>query len=404
MAAAAPELAEALAAHKAGRLIEAAKAYEEVLQQRPDDPDALHFYGMLHFHLGRGIDAVRLIGRSLDITPDNAHAWNNLGNILVFQDKLPEAKEAYRRATVLAPAMAEPWFNLGVCLRDAGEFQAAVNHLYMAIRQQPDFTRAYESLGQLMYRVGDFKQAASVYREWLARDPQSLVARHMAAATSGINVPERADRDYVANLFNRYAASFDMNLQGLGYRAPEVLSATLASYLADQAQPPDILDAGCGTGLCGPLLRPLAGVLTGVDLSEKMIERAQQRSVYDELIVSELCSFMHSHPAQFDVVVAADVFEYFGDLQEVNEATRGALREGGLFLFTVEALPEDAAAEPYKLQMSGRYAHNGDYVRRALQEAGLDVLELRAEVLRTERLQDVKGLLAVARLRRFNSA
>lgn len=390
-------LAEAMAAHQAGRLQEAVAGYEEVLQQRPDDPDALHFFGMLHFQFGRGIDAIRLIGRSLDLMPGNPHAWNNLGNILVFQNKLPEAREAYRRVTVLAPAMAEAWFNLGLCLRDAGEFEAAVNHLRMAISQQPEFMRAYDSLGQLLYRVGDFEQAAGVYREWLGRDPGNPMARHMAAATSGIQVPERADDEYVAGLYDRYAAIFDLNLQELGYRAPELVAAMLAGYMADRMQPADILDAGCGTGLCGPLLRPLAGRLAGVDLSGKMIERARLRGGYDELVVSELCSFMRSRPRQFDVVVAADTFEYFGNLNDVNEAARHALREGGLFLFTVEALPE-GTDEPYKLLMHGRYAHNSSYVQQSLEEAGFEVLELRTEVLRVERLQDVKGLLAVARL------
>src|SRR5262245_23231655 len=86
-------LAEAMAAHQAGRLQQAAGQYEQVLQQQPDNPDALHFYGLLHFQLGRGIEAVKLIGRSLDLAPGNPHAWNNLGNILVFQDKQTEARE-----------------------------------------------------------------------------------------------------------------------------------------------------------------------------------------------------------------------------------------------------------------------------------------------------------------------
>ncbi|HKE92949.1 MAG TPA: methyltransferase domain-containing protein, partial [Povalibacter sp.] len=206
---------------------------------------------------------------------------------------------------------------------------------------------------------------------------------------------DRADSDYVAGLYNRYAASFDSNLQKLGYRAPELVVATLASHLGTSARV-DILDAGCGTGLCGPLLRPLAAKLTGVDLSEKMVERARERG-YDELVVSELCAFMHSRPAQFDVVVAADTFEYFGSLQEVNQSAARALRPGGLFLFTVEALPDSADAT-YQLQVHGRYAHGGAYVRRSLQESGFEVLELRTEVLRVEKMQDVRGFLAVARL------
>jgi predicted TPR repeat methyltransferase len=106
---------------------------------------------------------------------------------------------------------------------------------------------------------------------------------------------------------------------------------------------------------------------------------------------------MQSRPQQFDVVVAADTLEYFGSLKEVSESARGTLRKGGLYLFTVEALPE-GTEESYQLMVHGRYAHNRRYVRETLIETGFEVLELRSEVLRTECLQDVIGLLVVARL------
>lgn len=388
-------LASAIAAHQAGRFPEAIEGYESVLAQNPDHPDALHFFGMLHFQFGKGIDAVRLIGRSLDLVPGNPHAWNNLGNILLIQGKVPQAREAYRRVTVLAPDMAEAWFNLGLCFRDTGELEAAVNCMHTAIEKQPRFVRAHENLGKMLYRVGCFEEAAQVYRQWLAQEPDNPVARHMAAATAGIDVPERADRDYVTDLYNRYASTFDDNLRELGYRAPEVIVAALAGQLGGRAGAVDVLDAGCGTGLCGPLLRPLAKSLVGVDLSEKMLERARVRGGYDELVASELCAFMQSRPRQFDAVIAADTFEYFGSLRDVNAAARDSLRPGGMFLFTVEALPDDAP-DDYQLMVHGRYAHSACYVRQSLLDAGFQVLELRAEILRTERLQDVRGFLAVA--------
>jgi predicted TPR repeat methyltransferase len=292
--------------------------------------------------------------------------------------------------------MAEAWFNAGLCFRDSGELEAAVNCLRTAIEKQPRFIRAYENLGKLLYRVGDFEQAADIYRRWLAHDPDNPVARHMAAATAGIDVPERADSNYVTDLYNRYASTFDDNLRELGYRAPEMLVAALGAQLGERTAAVDILDAGCGTGLCGPLLRPLARSLVGVDLSEKMLERARTRGGYDELVASELCAFMQSRSRQFDVIVAADTFEYFGSLLEVNAAASGALRSGGLYLFTVEALADDAT-DDYRLMVHGRYAHAGRYVQQSLLDAGFVVLSLRSEVLRTERLADVRGFLAVAR-------
>lgn len=390
-------LTNAIAAHQAGRIKEAAAGYQRVLRRHPKDPDALHFYGLLHFHRGEAVEAVRLIMHSLQYAPGNPHAWNNLGNILSTQDKMDEAREAYRRVTVLAPALGAAWYNLAICLRDAGEFATATEYFRTAIRCQPELMRAYEYLAMLLYRVGDFEQAAQVYRDWLELDPANPVARHMVAATSGMNTPERADNQYVVKLFDRMANSFDHNLGKLGYRAPEVVAATLASHIAASAATLEILDAGCGTGLCGPLLRPLCRRLSGVDLSAGMLERAAKRGSYDELAEAELCEFMQSRQQHFDVVVSADTLEYFGSLEQVSRAANHTLREGGLFLFTVEALPADAT-EPYKLLAHGRYAHSDQYVRSSLEAAGFEILELRSEVLRMERLQEVAGYLVMARV------
>lgn len=390
-------LAKAMADHQAGRLDAAAIGYRRILRKQPKHPDALHFFGLLHFHRGQGVEAVALIMQSLAQAPGNPHAWNNLGNILCAQDMMTEAKEAYRRVTVLAPKMAEVWYNLAICMRDEGEFDQAAQHFRKAIEQQPGFMRAYEYLGMLLYRVGDYAQAAEVYRAWLARDPANPVARHMAAATSGKDIPERANDQYVAKIFDRFAASFDRNLKNLGYRAPELVATALTARVPEQSKL-DILDAGCGTGLCGPLLRPMGRRLTGVDLSPKMLDHARERGGYDELCEGELCAFMRSREAQFDAVVSADTLVYFGALEEACAAARHTLKAGGLLVFTVEASPSDTP-EPYKLQVHGRYTHRERYVRDALEQAGFDVLSVTREALRMEKLQEVVGHLVVARAR-----
>lgn len=390
-----PTLSAAIAAHQAGRLKEAEAGYRRVLRKRPKDPDALHFSGLLRFHQGESMQAVELIMRSLSHAPGNPHAWNNLGNILSMQDKAAEAKEAYRRVTLLAPGMADAWYNLGICLRDEGAFEAAAQHFRTAIERQPNFLRGYETLGRLLYRLGRFEEAAEVYGRWLTLEPDNPVARHMAAATSGSNAPARADDKYVADLFDRFAPRFDSNLQGLGYRAPELVAAALGQFISPAASL-DVLDAGCGTGLCGPLLRPFHRRLVGVDLSAKMLDYARERGGYAELVVGELCEFMRSRPAQFDAVVSADTLVYFGALEEACAAARQALRPDGWLVFTVEALLTEGN-DAYQLQVHGRYTHRESYIRHTLQQSGFDLAHLRRETLRMERLQEVAGYLVVAR-------
>src|SRR5690606_33739696 len=126
-----------------------------------------------------------------------------------------------------------------------------------------------------------------------------------------------------------FSSSFDDQLRALEYRAPELLAAAVLGELPAGARL-DVLDAGCGTGLCGPLLRSAAARLAGVDLSGGMVGKARERGIYDDLHVQELTAFMAASPASFDVIVSADTLVYFGALEAVAQAARQCLRGGGL--------------------------------------------------------------------------
>jgi predicted TPR repeat methyltransferase len=163
----------------------------------------------------------------------------------------------------------------------------------------------------------------------------------------------------------------------------------------------DILDAGCGTGLCGALLRPYARRLEGVDLSPGMLARARSTGSYDALEEAELTGFMGSKPAAYDVIVSADTLCYFGDLREVMAAAACSLRPGGHFIFTVErgGADDDAMAADYRLNPNGRYSHREADVRRVVSEAGLELLSVAREALRQEMGLPVPGLVVTAAAR-----
>jgi predicted TPR repeat methyltransferase len=420
-------LKKAIEAHQAGRLQEARAQYRKVLTLAPQDPNALHFFGVLRHRLGESGPAIEMIRRSLEVAPGNAHAWVNLGNIYLERDEPDEARRAYEEATQLDSKQADGWYNLGVCLRrleDASGAVAALNAAIAlrpehaaafyqrgiarreledldganedfgrALTLKPDYLEVYESLGMLLYRMNRIAQAAAVYRDWLARDPSSSIAAHMAAATSGEQVPERSSDLYVTETFDRFAATFDANLANLAYRAPNIVATALERRLAGHRLD-CILDAGCGTGLCGPLLRGHAQCLVGVDLSPVMLELARGKGVYDELHAAELSAFMHRSAAQYDAIVSADTFVYFGVLETVFAAAAAALHGAGWFVFTLEQCADSAA--PYRLEPHGRYTHHQDYVRDCLARAGFEAIECTDEILRRERGADVHGMLVSA--------
>jgi len=392
-------LRESMVAHKAGRFVEAEAGYRRVLEARPTDPKALYYLGLLQHHRGDTVAAIDLLQRCVAIAPSNAHAWNTLGGLYIAAERRDEAREAYRRMTVADPARGEGWYNLGICLRDEGNVDGALDCLRTSVARQPDYFRSYEALATLLYRLDRVREAGETYREWSTRDPNNATARHMAAATSQQNVPTRAADEYVRILFDSSAKSFDTDLERLRYRAPtlvvEALIRALGSREAEARVFGNVLDGGCGTGLCGPLLLARSEKLVGVDLSPQMIERAQERACYDELVVAEWCAFMRTRPAQFDTIVSADTLVYFGALEEPLAAARLALKAGGRLVFTVERSSQQNGAD-YQLGSAGRYVHTEPYVRRTLAAAGFAVETLAQAVLREERDEPVNGMVVLA--------
>jgi predicted TPR repeat methyltransferase len=158
-----------------------------------------------------------------------------------------------------------------------------------------------------------------------------------------------------------------------------------------------MLDAGCGTGLCGPLLRRYARRLVGVDLAEGMLAKARERDIYDALTAGELTAFMAGQRQAFDVIVSADTLVYFGDLAAVTHAAADALRDNGILAFSLERLAPENTAPGYHLAEHGRYGHHAGYVRRMLGEAGLTVIAIDDATPRNEGGVAVAGLVIVAR-------
>jgi predicted TPR repeat methyltransferase len=288
------------------------------------------------------------------------------------------------------------------------EFEGAERLLRRAIAQDPKLALAYELLGKVLYRDCRAGEAAAVYRAWLQAVPSDPIAAHLVAATGGAAAPERASDGFVTGLFERAAPDFDTVLADLGYRAPQLVFESAAAVLDPGAVALEVLDLGCGTGLCGDWFRPLARRLVGVDLSPGMLERARARGCYDELICQELTGYLKRCEERFDLITAADVFCYFGDLTAVFASISGLLRPGGRFVFSLEEMEPGAAAadglapsDPgavagFALLEHGRYAHSASYVQHVLRRAGLTLVAVRTAALRFERGAPVQGLITAA--------
>ena len=139
----------------------------------------------------------------------------------------------------------------------------------------------------------------------------------------------RADRPapaYVARLFDDYAPRFERHLTSeLGYRGPRILRDAVEA-VAPVRRFRRALDLGCGSGLAGAAFRPIVESLAGVDLSPAMIEEARRTGVYDGLEVGDVAAFLAKQTSgEADLILAADVFVYLGDLAPTLQAAAAAL-------------------------------------------------------------------------------
>ena len=323
-------------------------------------------------------------------------AHYNLGSVLRQAERHDEAEPAFRQALALRPDHAEAWNNCGNLLRDLGRFGGAAVDYRRALALRPNWADAHDNLGAVLYLLheqGGEEDAATLARLWRRDHPATPLARHIGAAIAGEEADPRAPDDYVRQTFDLFADEFDRKLAELDYRAPALLAGLLS---ADHpAGGLDVLDAGCGTGLCAKALRPHARRLVGVDLSDGMLQRARARGLYDELHAAELVGFLAAHRQAFDLVMAADVFCYFGVLDDALAAACAALRPGGRLAFTVEEL-DAADGRPHRVATHGRYAHAEAYIRTAVAGAGLILRRCDHDRLRFESGEPVTGLVVLS--------
>ena len=416
----------AILLQKNKQFVEAHEVYRRVLKTVPDHPRALHYAGVLAHQQGRNAEALALIERSIALMPDQADWWSNLGIVFQSDNRLDSAIQSYRRAIAIDPKHANAHNNLGVLLRATGQPLEAEAAYRTAIHLDPEHIDAYTNLGILLNglkrteeaaacyckvitlrpkhrearkllalahcMLGEIDKAVNIFAEWLNKEPGDPIACHMLAACTGRNVPERASNAFVETTFNSFASSFEAKLETLSYRAPTLVAAMLEDSGLERSRHLDVLDAGCGTGLCGVAVAPFARQLVGVDISEGMLAHAKDKNVYQKLVKAELTEYLRDNSETFDLIVSSDTLVYFGDLKDIIVAFAKALRLNGLLVFTLEHAVGDSDDVGYRLELHGRYSHAETYVERLLTSFGLQSKIIRAE-LRMEAGLPVAGLV-----------
>lgn len=280
----------------------------------------------------------------------------------------------------------------------AGDLAGAIDLLEQLVARAPAYAPAWFMLGEAREQAGDRAGAAAAFDAAKAADPADQQGAAVRLARLGARPPVAMPVGYIRALFDGYAPGFDDALTGgLSYRAPDMLLYAVARVCGGEMMRfENVLDLGCGTGLAGAAFRPFCARLAGVDLSRGMLTEARGKGIYDELVEAEAVTYLRAEAergAQYDLILAADVFIYFHELRQVPPVAAKALKPGGMLAFTVETHDGDGVI----LRDTLRYAHGAAHVRGALSLGGLEPLSLEPGAIRTEKGAPVPSLVVVAR-------
>ncbi|MET0918965.1 MAG: tetratricopeptide repeat protein [Burkholderiales bacterium] len=370
-----------------GRLEPACICFEKCEALTPGRPSVLGNLGITLFHLRRWEAAIPILRQATAADPSLAEAWACLGLANETQRQWQAAADALEKAAALSPEQVGLWLSLARVSLELGNVKNALRAFDRALEIDPRCAPAWSERGSVMRELRQYEEAARCFEKALALggDPE-LNGYYLASVRDG-NAPTTPPRRYVEGLFDGYAADFQSHVvDTLGYRGFEVL---LKPLLDAGKRYRHVLDLGCGTGLCGPLIAPQGDVIDGVDVSSAMLEQARKLGVYRELVHADLGEFLAVTASRLDLILAADVFVYVGDLAAVFRSARRILEPGGCLAFTVELAK---TGHDIQLLPSLRYAHSEAYIRRLADEARFTGVRISEAPIRHDQTTPVMGL------------
>lgn len=270
-----------------------------------------------------------------------------------------------------------------------GDNVKAISTFKKVIKLFPDHQSAINNLAFIYHKGGDLKNGIKFYSLLLRLNPDHQSAKHMLASLKG-ETPKIAPPEYIEKIFDDYSGHYEESLVNkLEYNVPTLMREHFCDFLPNSQKIFHTLDLGCGTGLAGEAFSDLCSSLTGVDISQKMIDIAATKKIYNSLTADGIENFLNEHTSSYELFLATDVFTYIGELETIFISLYQIAKPDTFFCFSTEK----SSGDTFKLRNTGRFAHSLSYIERLSRDTGWEILHHFDINLRKEKGKWIKGML-----------
>ncbi len=420
-------LKKAINKHKAGQYRDAQTLYKKILKSHPQHVDANYMLGTLFAEQGDTNNALKYMRIAEELAPGSQYIKNNTGNVYRISGDYDAAARKYNEALAIQPDMIEALNNLAIVYRRLNQTQQAITLYKNAISLSPNFIEANYNLGKAYWDESQYDDAKACFQRVLEIDPDHAMANHemgnyymksgdkenaiacfkkylslapedhcgarlkLSYLDAG-EMPARQPEQLVIETYEKKARTWDNDVEraDIAFLGPKHIQQAVNQQLAEQSEL-TILDIGCGTGLCGPFLKPVATTLHGVDLSDHMLNIARKKGLYDDLVCDDLAHFIKTCNNQYDLIVASGVLIFFGDLSDLMLGVAGQLKSNGWFIFTLYKSNE----ADIEIRDNMHFAHSEEYIRKTVEQSGLKLVGVEQVIHEYEHDQPQPGYLVI---------
>lgn len=289
-----------------------------------------------------------------------------------------------------------PWWHtyLSQVYQKQKSYRKALDSAWQAVKISNGESAHQVNLSYAFYEIASIKGNAFVIdlvQKFYRQYPQSGIAQQCYNAFFRAEKTVVCNREYIEKIFDIFATDFEQTLYRLQYDSPNIIANILTRICQDKRSSLNVIDLGCGTGLCGRLIKKVLpqSMIFGVDISSHMLAQADAKKVYYQLAKNDIISYLKTSKIKFDIVVASDVFTYFGELNEMFNLVFSHLKNDGIFIFTVSKNTYNHKS--YFLTPASRFVHQISYIKKMLLKNGFYLQDVQEKILRKEGQKNIVG-------------